>query len=102
MQHIPHNHNNLVTAVVRAFNSQTGATGSDRLTAALCHDIFEEVNLDATEENTRQQLNILANKLKVSIAVHDAEYKSIILYGTSRARRRIFIRRTLHYDAYVL
>ena len=99
VQRIPHDQNNLVTAVVRAYNSQTDATGSDRLTAAICHDMFEEEGLDATEDNTREQLNLLASKLKVSIAVHDAEYKSIILYGKSR--RRIFIRRTLHYDAYV-
>ena len=99
VQRIPHDQNNLVTAVVRAYNSQTDATGPNRLTAAICHDMFEEEELDATEDNTREQLNILASKLKVSIAVHDAEYKSIILYGKSR--RRIFIRRTLHYDAYV-
>lgn len=100
VQRIPHDQNNLVTAVVRAYNSQTDATGSDRLTAAICHEILEEEQLDATEDNTREQLNLLASRLNISIAVHDAEHKSIILYGKSR--RRIFIRRTLHYDAYVV
>ena len=100
VQHVPHDRNNLVTAVVRAFNSQTGATGSERLTAAICHGIFEDEDLDAREDNTREQLNLLARRLKVSIGVHDAEYESVILYG--RTRRRIFIRRSSHYDAYVL